>query len=548
MSFNLLTTPWLPVSHADGSQSIISPADLTSGDPANPALMPAWPRPDLNIATLEFLIGLFTIALAPEEEEWGARYINPPSKTELEAAFGPLTDAFELDGPGPRFIQDEADLGEATIPVEALFIDSAGENTIKKNADLMVKRDHYRCLSRGAAAIALYTLQQFTSGGGRGYLTSLRGGGPLTTLILPRRADGAPLNLWQLVWSNVICSDDGIPRREDLPRIFPWLAPTLTSEKGTSELHQKDPKAHALQAYFGMPRRIRLQFEENTARCPCDLTGQIDDFIITAYATEPYGVKYGHWRHPLTPYQEVSENELSPRKAKTNSLTYPNWAAISLKTSSGKEGQKNNHIARTVNQFRRLRRSIPRTPDDQALPKDKLLVAGWAMDKATPKLYILSEEPLHLHPNGEAQQELDNFADRLVEAGDTACRFLIGAVQAALESGGNKPGSETTLIETIRTSFFSATNSSFHEGLGNALNIDPTEMTAREPIAARWREVLEAAALTLFDSYVNQDFRDPEKAQQVIKARSSLKSNLKSKKFKTVLGLAEPKEKEGATA
>ena len=73
-------------------------------------------------------------------------------------------------------------------------------------------------------------------------------------------------------------------------------------------------------------------------------------------------------------------------------------------------------------------------------------------------------------------------------------------------------------------------------------------MTAREPIAARWREVLEAAALTLFDSYVNQDFRDPERARPVVKARSSLKRNLKSKKFKTALGLTEPKEKEGATA
>lgn len=548
MSFNLLTTPWLPVSHADGSQSIISPADLTPGDPANPALMPAWPRPDLNIAALEFLIGLFTIAFAPEEEEWGAQYINPPSKTELEAAFAPLTDAFVLDGPGPRFMQDKADLGEATIPIEALFIDSAGENTIKKNADLMVKRDHYQCLSRGAAAIALYALQQFAPAGGAGHRTSMRGGGPLTTLTLPRRTDGAPSTLWQIVWSNVICSDDGIPRKEDLSRIFPWLAPTLTSEKGTSELHQKDPKAHMLQAYFGMPRRIKVQFEENTARRPCDLTGQIDDVITTAYATKAYGVNYGHWQHPLTPYQEVSENELSPRKAKPNSLTYPNWAAISLKTSSGKGGQKNNHIARTVNQFRRLRRNIPRTPDNQALPKDKLLVAGWAMSNMTPLDYILSEEPLHLHPNGEAQQELDNFADRLVEAGDTACRFLIGAVQAALKSGGNKPGSETTLIETIRSSFFSATNTPFHEGLGNALNIDPTEMAAREPIAARWREVLEAAALSLFDSYVNQDFRDPERARPVVKARSSLKRNLKSKKFKTALGLTEPKRKEGAAA
>lgn len=545
--FNLLTTPWLPVSHADGSQSIISPADLTSGDPANPALMPAWPRPDLNIATLEFLIGLFTIAFAPEEEEWAEFYINPPSKSELEAAFHPLVEAFWLDGPGPRFMQDQADLGEATIPIEALFIDSAGENTIVENKDLMVKRHRYSRLSRPSAAITLYASQQYAGVGG-GHRDPLRGGGPLTTLILPIRTDGTPSTLWQIVWSNVICSDDGIPREEDLPRIFPWLAPTLTSEKGTSELHEKDPKAHPLQAFFGMPHRIRLNYQVNKQNTPCDLTGYYDEVIISFYERKKHGVNYGHWQHPLTPYH-LKKNEISSYKAEILSLSFPNWAEISLKQTA-RSGDKNKGIiAKNIRQFQDLRRSLSIPDLKNQLPQAKLLVSGWAMNKAKPRLYILSEEPIHLHQNPAAQQELEKFAIKLVEAGKVACDELVNAIKDALKPKNNKKFKfKKQFIETIRTSFFSATNSSFHEGLGNALNIDPTEMTAREPIAARWREVLEAAALTLFDSYVNQDFRDPERARPVVKARSSLKRNLKSKKFKTALGLTEPKEKEGATA
>jgi CRISPR system Cascade subunit CasA len=112
--------------------------------------------------------------------------------------FQPYAAAFSLDGEGPRFLQDFSPLGGEPRPVEALFIEAPGANALKLNTDLLVKRERIRVLSRGSAAMALYTLQQFAPSGGAGHRTSLRGWGPLVTLVVPGAPDNdRPLTLWQ---------------------------------------------------------------------------------------------------------------------------------------------------------------------------------------------------------------------------------------------------------------------------------------------------------------------------------------------------------------
>ena len=142
-------------------------------------------------------------------------------------------------------------------PPDMLFIDSAGESARKKNADLMVKRNRYPTLPIPLAAMALYTLQAFAPAGGSGNRTSMRGGGPMVTLVQP--LDSEPYVLWRLVWSNV-------PEGEPLPadcasEALPWLRPTRTSPNNeivTPEM------SHPGEAFFGMPRRLRLVFREDS--------------------------------------------------------------------------------------------------------------------------------------------------------------------------------------------------------------------------------------------------------------------------------------------
>ena len=270
MPFNLITTAWIPVRLRNGSQAIIRPAQILENICSeSEVVFPDWPRPDLNIATLELLIGLVSCAMPPETDEaWSDIWFKSPTVTELDKALAHLIPAFNLDGPEQNFLQDFDTLEGESIGMDGLFLDSAGDSTAKKNADLMVKRKRYARLARPTATIALYALQQFAPSGGAGHRTSMRGGGPMTTLALPSgpQKDDHPA-LWSLIWANVLPQSDSALAREDFPLVFPWMAETLTSENG-QEIHGEGPSAHRLQAFFGMPRRIRLDFAENEDGSP----------------------------------------------------------------------------------------------------------------------------------------------------------------------------------------------------------------------------------------------------------------------------------------
>ena len=134
-----------------------------------------WGRGDLNLGCLELLIGLVLIADPPvDETDWRARYERPRS-ARLRERLEALSPHFELDGPGPRFMQDlepfETDRRVKASPADMLFIDSPGAKTRRNNADISVRRDRYGYLPLGLAAMALYTLQAWAPSGGAGNRT-----------------------------------------------------------------------------------------------------------------------------------------------------------------------------------------------------------------------------------------------------------------------------------------------------------------------------------------------------------------------------------------
>ena len=168
---NLISDPWIPVLRRSG-RDIIRPDQIAEAD----VLRPDWPRPDLNLACYELLIGLVYLAHLPKGIDDRA---NPPSAAALRRAMEPLAPAFNLLGDGSRFLQDLEPLESEGSPPDMLFIDSAGASAAKQNADVMVRRGRDETLSLPLAAMALYTMQAFAPAGSAGNRTSLRGGGPM---------------------------------------------------------------------------------------------------------------------------------------------------------------------------------------------------------------------------------------------------------------------------------------------------------------------------------------------------------------------------------
>src|SRR5207237_2072121 len=104
---------------------------------------------------------------------------------------------------------------------------------------------------------------------------------------------------------------------------FPWLAPTRTSNPKAGGRATKPADAHALQAYFGLPRRIRLEFG-GPGRC--DLTGRDDERTVVGFRMRNYGAQYVDWKHPLSPHyrQKVGDSWI-PVHGQPGGIGWRDW-------------------------------------------------------------------------------------------------------------------------------------------------------------------------------------------------------------------------------
>jgi CRISPR system Cascade subunit CasA len=488
--FNLISAAWLPVVHSSGRRDRVRPADLTDGIDADPILDVNWPRADFRCATLEFLIGLLTVACPPRDnDDWQARWARPPSKAELEAAFAPLEATFSFDGDGPRAYQDYEDFATEPTRVETLLIEAPGAATVEKNIAFLVKAGRVLVLSRPGAAMALLTLQTMASSGGRGYSPSLRGGGPLTTLVLSSTRP----TLWHRLWANVPAAE-ALPPLTDLPRMFPWLAPTRQSNAGrTTTPEDVDWR----QAFFGMPRRIRLDFAPNVDSVPCDLTGEIDQVVVRSYRILPQGTKYDAWggRHPLTPHYKpkASDPVLLPVHGQAGRIGYRQWAAMLYGDKAGLRMP-----ASCVSLFLKERKDdLP--PNERAY---RLLAAGYAMvpGQAKALTFMEAETPDITVPVGDGVAVAAMARDFVAAANDVAVA-LGHAMKMALYGDRADVSRDSTPLVTARDRFWTDTNDSFFDRL-NKFSSRPSEQLAGEAamlLGKDWRIVLERAALAIFD-------------------------------------------------
>lgn len=498
MSLRLLSDPWIAVLRNGGS-TLIRPDQIA--EPGITGL--AWQRADFNLACLELLIGLVSMADPPRDEtEWHLR-LDQPHAERLREALAPFAAHFSLAGDGPRFLQDfEAFERTAKLsdikPVDMLYIDSAGDATVSKNADLMVKRDRFTALSPAEAAMALYTLQAFAPSGGAGNRTSMRGGGPMTTLVQPVDEQGGRFPLWRLVFANVL---PGLPLAAgDAETALPWLRPTQTSKENQIVTGED---THPLEAFFGMPRRLRLVFREDR---------------VVGVVQRPYGTNYAAWKHPLTPYYRRKEDDAEwlPAHPKGGRLSYRNWFGITMEPS-----QQGNGTRRTATIVHECRNRL-QTPFE-------LMVGGWAMDNMKPVSFSLDKYPV-FPTLGE------DGADRvhqLVEAANAASGALRKALKAACQLNG-------TSAEMVVETFFAETEEEFKEAVRGIIDGE----TAK--VEEKWHRTLMSRAIHLFDGRVLGGLTDHDIAgveQRVVAKRKLLGTLAKQVRKKMNLPIPGKKEK-----
>lgn len=553
---NLLHDPWMPVRDAQGQRHWITPDQLAD---------PRWlafdaDRPDFNGALAQFAIGLLqTTTPAANEIDWRNLLKSPPSEETLRTWFKPFTGAFELDGEGPRFMQDRhlkptvgkerSDDSGGVERVQQLLIDCAGEGEkADNNTDLFIKRkaaSYGFCAS--CCAAALYALQSSAPGGGRGYLVSIRGGGPLSTLV----QSAVDPYLWPDLWFNVLdqkrfSSGPGRSDESDLRFTFPWLAnlrflqpagiATLQFEGpkgGPKPTEEEKPRLQPAQvapshAYWGMPRRIKLDFSSCTQGF-CGVCGRQSAALVRQYLTKNYGLNYkGAWLHPLSPYYLAKDSWL-PMHPQPDGLGYRHWLSWVLGASSDK---KSTRVAQVVDRALQL-------PHRQTGGSLRLWAFGYDMDNMKARCWYESTLPLYglAECDRDTRQGVQAEVGRWLAAAELVSQSLRGAIKDAWFSADARGD-----FSHVDASFWSATEAPFYRQLQRLIETarhigghdDLGDLAVREA----WHKTLVRTALRLFDeTFVGAGTIERQNPRRAAQAHKQLVRNLHGPKLRQALGL-----------
>lgn len=501
---NLIRDRWIPVTTPHGGSRRIRPSEIVSED----IISPCSPRPDFDAVLYEFLIGLVQTTFGPEEErDWENLALDRPSEKALADAFAPFAEAFDLDHPDRPFMQETGLDDSEPEAIGGLLIDAPGEATIKANKDHFVKREKANAtLCAPCAALALLTIQAFSPAGGRGTKTSLRGGGPLSTILVST-------DLWNTTWSNVLPANKfGAPRlHAPSSKSFPWLAPPTPADEKRPAVTSREVARQYV--FWGMPRRLRL-VKESTAQV-CSLCGEERVGGYAAFRARPSGLSYGDgaWLHPLSPTQE-NKGMVTSVKGRKGVGGYRHW--VGLVATDGKRARR---PALVVEHYR----ASPVRP--AALPA-RLRAAGFAMDNAKVEGWYEGTIP-DLFPSPAATREaIDAHAERLILGTSTASFILLSCYKAAIF---DRPKDAKGEFAYLTDPLWTGTQEAFYESL-RIVRDDPTRTDAERH---GWYELLRGRTVHAFQSLIAYDRFSHAEVERIVKAE---------KKLGTLIGTLLPKE------
>jgi len=525
MAMNLIKNAWIPVRRKSGQVERVSPSQISEED----IVSLAAPRPDFNGALIQFLIGLLQTTFAPEDARAWRRWLRePPAPETLQAAFDPVIHAFELDGDGPRFMQDftlEKEI-QTLAPkeqekrlkrVDELLIDAPTGKTLLDNTDHFIKGGQVECLCPPCTTMALLTLQMNAPSGGQGHRTSLRGGGPMTTLVLSD-------TFWATCWFNILkqgtfLSEFGNQEKRSDSDRFPWLAKTRTSEGGKTTTPED---THPDQVFWSMPRRIHLLFSNSEKESACHLCGRLRKRGVTHYLTKNLGINYeGPWIHPLTPYFIAEEGSPSSVKPQQGGIGYRHWLGLA-QSSQVKNGRK--QPAKVLELYLERRRG-----------KDlRLWAFGYDMDNMKARCWYDSTMPLVL-----ADEEIKDVYEFYVTALVNAAQQVAGDTRACVKKALFKPGHKVNGdLSFINARFWQETEADFFHVLPR-LRDALTENENALPILEDWRKRLTKEAQTLFDALSQTGAFEAADPKRIALAWRDLQKSICGKKVRKILGLPE---------
>ncbi len=510
---DLTREKWLPVVLTNGERTKISLVDLLNDSIHDVA----WPRADFQGAAWEMLIGLLTVTVPPkDDEDWEEVWDKGIEPEVWEKALQKIAPVLQFGAQKPSFLQSFEPLDSEYGSISGLLIDAPGGNTLKLNKDHFVKRGVVEHICPHCAAIALYTIQTNSPAGGAGYRVGMRGGGPQTTLVVPQEEAKYPL--WKKLWLNVL-PQTKMPALADFPLIFPWIAPTITSDKKGNIVTPDN--SHYLQAYWGMPRRIELDFT-HTENGICDLCGEHHEALLLQMRSKNYGVQYDGWIHPFSPYRQAVKDPSAPwlaLKGQPGGLSYRDWLGLILEREDKFNKMQPAKVVRIFAKQKNL----------------GLWCFAWDMDNAKARCWYQHRLPLVCVTH---QDQFVSVLNSVLNLATESLSFLKTALKSAWFENPKEAKVDFSMVEIA---FWQETEASFRS-LFNVLVNDPQRSEKNTRNALRqWEAELHTYIVNVFDW---DAFSDPDCPDKILLRQLNARQVLinfyrKSKALKDVLALAE---------
>ncbi|MEE4377218.1 MAG: type I-E CRISPR-associated protein Cse1/CasA, partial [Candidatus Competibacteraceae bacterium] len=254
---NLLEEPWIPVraNLGSGPFRLLTLEELLCHDGD-------WrislPRDDLELACIQLLVCMVQVMLLPENDTALLERLRQPLSSEaLANGMEPCKSWYDFDHPTQPFMQTLGVKAAESTPIQKLFIGlPEGNNHAFFNGVGEVTQ-----VGATIAAIALFNQASNCPSFGGGFKGSLRGGAPVTTLVMGS-------NLRETVWRNVLTLSrirERLPGYQwDLSQDVPtWIKPI--PEKATIQASE----IGLARGLFWQPAHIELVRED--ADVPCDV-------------------------------------------------------------------------------------------------------------------------------------------------------------------------------------------------------------------------------------------------------------------------------------
>ncbi|MEA3548482.1 MAG: type I-E CRISPR-associated protein Cse1/CasA [Thermodesulfobacteriota bacterium] len=222
---NLLKDRWIPVQIGTNDVQLIKLRQLLCQEEQWQICLN---RDDMELAALQLLVCLVQVIFMPENKrEFISRWQKPLTEEEYEKGVQPFLDWFDLLHPKYPFMQIRGVKAAKLTPIQKLFIGLPEGN----NHAFFNRPDEYKQASLANAAILLFNQAMNSPSFGGGFKGGLRGGAPVTTLIVDD-------SLRQTIWCNILSKEFAsslFPKIEnDVPV---WVYPIKPKEQMfTSEL------------------------------------------------------------------------------------------------------------------------------------------------------------------------------------------------------------------------------------------------------------------------------------------------------------------------